>query len=62
MKFKDFVELYDNWNGLITVNDDELRPIYCGKTFKVVDERPEFYEKEVVAFGFYDNELCVRIK
>ena len=62
MKFKEFMDMYDNWNGLMTVNDDECKPIYFGKTMEVMEKRPDFYEREVVAFGFYDNELAVRIK
>ena len=27
MKLRDFVDLYDNWNGILVVNDDNLDPI-----------------------------------
>ena len=27
MKLRDFVDLYDNWNGILVVNDDNLKPI-----------------------------------
>ena len=86
MKFKDFMDLYDNWNGIVCVNDDHLHPIVISTTHKIMDCIPMLsfytyttdaierdmvndnakYEKlfnmEVVAFGFYDNELCVRVR
>lgn len=59
MKLRDFVALYDNWNGILVVNDDNL--IVKDKV-EVALSHGNVYEKEVVAFGFYDNELCVRVK
>lgn len=31
MKLYDFVNLYDNWNGILVVNDDNLDPIVKNK-------------------------------
>ena len=71
MKFKQFMEMYDNWNGTTKVNDDNLGTIVIDHTLKIMECIPtlngvENYEKlfemEVVAFGFYDDELCVRVK
>ena len=61
MKLRDFVYLYDNWNGILVVNDDNLNPIVKGKVEVALSHR-NVCEKEVVAFGFYDNELCVRVR
>ena len=61
MKLRDFVYLYDNWNGIQVVNDDNLNPIVKGKV-QVALSHGNVCEKEVVAFGFYDNELCVRVR
>lgn len=61
MKLRDFVNLYDNWNGILIVNDDNLKPIVKDKVEVALSYR-SVYEKEVVAFGFYDNELCVRVR
>ena len=61
MKLRDFVNLYDNWNGILVVNDDNLKPIVKGK-IDVVLSYENVYEMEVVSFGFYDNELCVRVR
>ena len=61
MKLRDFVNLYDNWNGILVVNDDNLKPIVKDK-HGVEVVLSNVYEKEVVAFGFYDNELCVRVR
>ena len=61
MKLRDFVNLYDNWNGILVVNDDNLDQIVKGKV-EVALSQENVHEKEVVAFGFYDNELCVRVR
>lgn len=61
MRLEEFLEMYDNWNRDVVLNDDELCPIIkglpayilsCGNTGR----------KEVVAFGFYDGELAVRVR
>lgn len=61
MKLRDFVNLYDNWNGILVVNDDNLKPIVRDKV-EVALSHGNVHEKKVVAFGFYDNELCVRVR
>ena len=61
MKFKDFIERYDNWNNVVVVNDDTLKPIVKDVGWKIAEDRTDLYEKEVVSFGFYDGELCVRV-
>lgn len=69
MRFQDFMDLYDNWNGITVVNDNNLNRIIRCQTSKLMFQKPDgqYYfsslnDAEVVAFGFYDNELCVRIK
>lgn len=62
MNFKNFMELYDNWNGVTTVNDDDLNIIVTGKTSVIIETRADLFDKEVVAFGFYDGELTVRVR
>lgn len=74
MKFKQFMEMYDNWNGITKVNDDNLETIVVGRTLDImecmtnfesstnVSTYAELFEMEVVSFGFYDDELCVRVK
>lgn len=55
------MDLYDNWNGILVVNDDNLKPIVKDKV-EVALSYGNVCEKEVVAFGFYDDELCVRVR
>ena len=74
MKFKQFMDLYDNWNGIIKVNDNNLDTIVEGRTLNIMERMEPFrpmtkvenyeklFEMEVVSFGFYDEELCVRVK
>lgn len=74
MTFKEFLCMYDNWNGIVKVNDDNLHTIVKGKGVDVYDGRAKFHHKakvksyselfemQVVSFGFYDNELCIRVK
>ena len=62
MKFKDFMDMYDNWNGTTVVNDDNLDMIVKGRTSSIVEWEDYLWDMEVVSFGFYDNEFCVRVK
>ena len=74
MKFKDFMYLYNNWNGITKVNDNNLDTIVRGRTLNIMECEESFhpltkvanygelFNMEIVAFGFYDNELCVRVK
>lgn len=62
MRFKEFMDMYDNWNGTTRVNDNELNMIVEERTNILMDSREDLYNKEVVAFGFYDNLLTVRVK
>ena len=64
MKFRDFMDLYDNWNGVTRVNDNELNPIIEMNTAMLMSlrENQNLFEKEVVTFGFYDGVLTVRVK
>ncbi len=60
MKFKEFMEMYDTWEGDLVVNNDNL--IIKDKVVKVIETRHDLFEMEVVAFGFYNNTLYVRVK
>ena len=62
MNLKEFMELYDNWNGITRVNDNNLNMIVEGNTCRIYEENENLYEKEVAAFGFYDGILTVRVK
>ena len=74
MTFKQFIEIYDNWNGTTKVNDDNLNTIVHGATIDIMEcvesihelSKVENYnallEREIVSFGVYDDELCVRVK
>ena len=60
MNFKDFIDLYDNWNGITVVNNDDLTKFVRDKTVNIAEDN-SFWDMEVVSFGFYDNQLCVRV-
>lgn len=62
MNFKTFMDKYDNWNGITRVNDDELNTIVEDTTYVIMDTRTDLFDKEVVAFGFYEEILAVRVK
>lgn len=62
MNFKKFMEMYDNWNEITRVNDNELNVIIEEKTHVIMDTREDLFSKKVVAFGFYDGVLTVRVK
>lgn len=67
MRFKDLLDLYDNWNGITVVNDDHLNCIVRTRTMHIgfndtLVDYSKLYDKEVVSFGFFDNEFGVRLK
>ncbi len=61
---RDLVDLYDNWNGNLVVNDKNC-DLYARVQFvnvtKWFNEHKTVAEAKVMAFGFYDRELCVRV-
>ena len=61
MRLEEFLEMYDNWNGDAVINDDDLNPIIRGNPSYILSWG-NVGGKEVVAFGFYDGELAVRVK
>ena len=61
MKFKDFIDMYDNWNGVTVVNDDKLSCRLINNT-ALVAEDDSLWDMKVVSFGFYDDQLCVRVR
>ena len=61
MKLRELLDMYDNWNGITVINNNNLEPIAKEKTF-VIAEDERLMNCEVIAFGFYDNEFCVRIQ
>lgn len=60
MKLLEFLLMYDNWNRDVCVNDNRLNLILKGNP-TVIMEHKNLMEMHVVAFGFYDDELCVRV-
>jgi hypothetical protein len=62
MNFKKFMEMYDNWNGITRVNDNKLNVIIEEETYVIMDTRADLFNKNVVAFGFYDGVMTVRVK
>lgn len=61
MRCEEFLEMYDNWNDDVVINDGERCPIIKGPPSYILS-CGIVGGKEVVAFGFYDGELCVRVK
>lgn len=39
MNFKDFMEMYDNWNGVTRVNDNDLNMIVEDRTNIIMDNK-----------------------
>ena len=61
MTVKELLNMYDNWNTITKINDCNLNCIAKDATSKIA-ENDELASKEVVSFGFYDNEFCIRIR
>ena len=62
MNFYKLMSMYDNWQGIVTINDNNLNMIVSGNTYDVVIKQKELHNREVVSFGFYNGEMTVRIK
>ena len=64
ISLRDLVVLYDNWNGNLVVNDkncDLYARVQLNNVTKWLNEHKTVAEAKVMAFGFYDGELCVRV-
>ena len=61
MKFKELMDLFDNWNGITKVNDNNLNTIIRHKTSTIMEECTDLFDMEVVSFGHYDGELTIRL-
>ena len=62
MNFKEFMDLFDNWNDITKVNDDNLNVIIRHKTLHIMENCKELFDLKVVSFGYYDGELSVRLE
>ena len=62
MKFKEFMNTYNNWNGITRVNDNNFNTIIEEATYVIMCTRKDLFGKEVVSFGFYDGVMTVRVK
>ena len=64
MRLKDLLDVYDNWDNDIVINDDDLKPILKGRIMDLYNDEKidDFLDWDVVAFGFYDGEIAVRIR
>lgn len=63
MTLKQFLDLYDDHNGDMILNDNNLKSVISGsvsfvKEFITLQQ----LKGEVISFGFYDDCLTVRIK
>lgn len=61
MTLRQLLDLFDNWMQLIKLNDNKLRQIEAIDTIANVVDNGKHLNDEVVSFGFYDGQLCVRI-
>lgn len=61
MTVNELLEYFDNWDMNIVINNSKLKRIYKNSIRNFWDERNSLLSSEVDSFGFYDNELCVRI-
>ena len=61
---KDFLKLYDNWNGYTVIKDKNLELYARLKTVSLAeneDVNSRALNAEVLSFGFYDKELTIRV-
>lgn len=60
MTIKELLDMYDNWNGVTKINDCNSNCMAKDRTL-IIAENDELTAKEVVSFGVYDDEFCIRI-
>lgn len=61
MKLKDFLDMC-NTNAHIVINDNEMKRVIGGLPIcTFIFHFPNMLEKDVVSFGFHDNELIIRL-
>ena len=59
MKLKELLEYFDCSSNVICISDNDLSILYTGKVFS--PKHDVYNNYKVISFGFYDNQLCVRI-
>ena len=61
---QNFLDLYDNWNGNLVINDEDCNhyaTVNFSKLTTWLCDHTDVANAKVMAFGFYDGELCVRV-
>lgn len=54
--------LYDNRMGTVVINDNNGNELTRGTASELYDKlSQDMLVSEVIAYGFYDGELCLRI-
>ena len=65
LTLREFLTMYDDWNGYTVINGKNNNLYARIKTDKLLLSENYNYNNildcKVIAFGFYDNELCIRI-
>lgn len=64
MTLFELLDMYDNYDMIMVINDNCLSPIAKDRVVNVISSKKytTLLKAEIVSFGFYDNELCVRVK
>ena len=57
----ELLEAYPNWEGNITINGKDLKPIVKGNIYKIYINRSELLGYNVLSFDFSKEELAVKI-
>ena len=67
LTLKTFMDMYDNWNGFLTINDKDCNLLVTGKTLEIMETRFDLYDKKILSFGVYSGnswgsyELVIRL-
>ena len=63
MNFKQFMNMYESLEVVVRGNTvDVMECLVPIRKRANVESYDELFNMEVVSFGFYDNELCVRVR
>jgi hypothetical protein len=67
MKLGTLLDVFDDWDKYIIINDNNLNCLYNARTkiFEFMYEKEKHKDllgKEIVLFGLYNDDFCVRVK
>ena len=64
MTFKEFIEMYDDWDAYIVINDINSKPFVRGTGLQIYENdyaMTLISDKKVISFGIYNGLLTIKV-